>query len=300
MSTHQTAKTQYAVNPAGTKYAYRRLGTGPGTPLLLLIHFRGTMDKWDPLLINTLAANRPLILHDYAGVGQSTGEVATTLRQVAADVTEFLNLIGEREIDLLGFSIGGLVAQLVALNADPKSLKIRKLILAGTGTTAGPDVPATPNTDVRTIAAVPEVSLEAFQTLFFPKTREGKFASEQWWARIHERGPATSGEEVSNFLSTGYVDGGKGIQAQVAQMQAGANPETAKGLDSAYERLGDLKMPVLIANGKDDYMVPTYISYLLQQKVPNGQLILYPNSGHGFLYQYATLFARHVQLFLEA
>lgn len=250
MSTHQTAKTQYAVNKAGTRYAYRRLGTGPGTPLLLLIHFRGTMDKWDPLLINTLAASRALILYDYTGVGQSIGEVATTLRQAAADVTEFLGLIGEAEIDLLGFSIGGLVAQLVALNADPTALRIRKLILAGTGTTAGPDVPASPNTDVGAVASVPEVAIETFQTLFFPKTREGKFASEQWWARIHERGPATSGEDASEFLSTGYRDGAKGIQAQAAQLQAAADPETATGLDGAYERLGELGMPVLIAQGK--------------------------------------------------
>ncbi|KAB5522052.1 Alpha/Beta hydrolase protein [Coniochaeta sp. 2T2.1] len=300
MSTHQTAKTLYAASPSGTKYAYRRLGTGPGVPLLMIIHFRGTMDKWDPLLINTLAASRPLILVDYAGTGQSTGEVATSMRGVADNLIEFLSVIGENEIDLLGFSIGGIYAQFVALNADPATLKIRKLILAGTGTTAGPDVPASPNTDVGAIAGAPTPDLETFQTLFFPKTREGTFASEQWWVRIHERGPATSGEERSDYLSWQYKDGGKGVQAQAGQMKLGADPETAKGLDGAYERLGQLKMPVLVAQGKDDYMIPTYISYLLQQKVPNGQLILYPNSGHGFLFQYATLFAKHVQLFLEA
>jgi pimeloyl-ACP methyl ester carboxylesterase len=250
MSTHQTAKTQYAISPSGTKYAYRRLGASPGTPLLLLIHFRGTMDKWDPVLINALAASRPLILFDYTGVGHSTGEVASTFRQSADDVIEFLGLIGEEEIDVLGFSLGGYVAQLVALNADPQSLRVRKLILAGTGTTAGLDVPPSPNKDVMAVATVPEVTIETFQTLFFPKTREGRYASEQWWARIHERGPATSGEETSDFLSTGYADGGKGLKAQGAQGQHGANPETAKGLDSAYERLGDLKIPVLVAQGK--------------------------------------------------
>lgn len=250
MSTHQTAKTQFAISPTGIKYAYRRLGTGPGTPLLLLIHFRGTMDQWDPLLINTLAASRPLILVDYAGVGHSTGEVATTFRQSGDNVLELLNLIGETEIDLLGFSIGGYVAQFVALNADPKTLRIRKLILAGTGTTAGPDIPASPNTDVGAVSCVPEITVETFQTLFFPKTREGTFASEQWWARINERGPATSGEERSDFLSTGYVDGGKGIKAQGSQLSTGANLETSKGLDGAYGRLEELKMPVLVANGK--------------------------------------------------
>lgn len=300
MSTHQTAKTQYVANHSGTKYAYRRLGTGPGTPLLLLIHFRGTMDKWDPLLINTLSASRPVILLDYPGVGLSTGEVATTIAQSASDVIDFLSLIDETEIDLLGFSLGGYVAQLIALNADASALRIRKLILAGTGTSAGPDVPASPNEDVGTYAGAPEITLETFQTLFFPKTRAGRIASEQWWARMNERGPGTSGEEVSSFLSTGYADGGKGLNAQVAQTVSFLDPGTSTGRDGAYGRLGELVMPVLVANGKDDYMIPTSISFLIQQKVPNGQLIMYPDSGHGFLYQHATLFAKHVLLFLEA
>ncbi|KAH8896945.1 alpha/beta-hydrolase [Thozetella sp. PMI_491] len=301
MSTQQTAKTRFVETAKGTKFAYRRLGTGSGTPLVLLIHFRGTQDKWDPLLINTLAASRPIITVDYAGVGLSTGEVATTVRQSADDIIEFLSLIGETEIDLLGFSLGGMVAQLVALNADPKTVKIRKLVLAGTNTSAGEGVLPRPNDDVGTIAGGPHVSIDAFKTLFFPKTRAGTFAVEQWWDRINERSPATCGEEiVTTFLSDGFLDQGKGLLAQVSQTTAFSAVETSQGADGAYDRLPDLNIPVLVANGKNDYMIATANSFLMQQRLPNAQLIVYPDSGHGFLFQYATLFAKHALLFLEA
>lgn len=253
MSTHQTAKTQYVVTPKGTKFAFRRLGTNPGTPLLLLVHFRGTMDKWDPLLVNTLAAYRPVILFDYAGVGFSTGEVATSIRQSANDVIQFLQLIHEEEVDILGFSIGGFVAQLIALNPDLKTLRVRKLILAGTEPSAGPDTLATPHKDVLVWAGAKDLTLETFQVLFFPRNTKGKAAAEAWWARLHERTPSTSGEEVSKWLSDGFDDEGKGLQAQGAQLAAFANPETSQGLEGSYGRLEELKLPVLVANGKVSY-----------------------------------------------
>jgi pimeloyl-ACP methyl ester carboxylesterase len=249
MSTHQTAKTQYVVKPSGEKYGYRRLGTGFGTPIVFLIHFRGTMDKWDPLLVNNIAACRQVILFDYAGVGKSTGEVASTVRQSADNVLEFLALLGEKEVDVLGFSIGGTVAQLVTLNADPKVMKIRKLILAGTAASAGPDTVVTTHEDVSHWAGGPEVTLEGFQVLFFPKTREGKLASESWWQRIHERDASISGEEPSKWLSEGYADGGKGIQAQGQQIQAFGAVETSQGVEGSYDRLAQLDIPVLVANG---------------------------------------------------
>lgn len=249
MSTHQTAKTQYVDAPNGARFAYRRIGTEPGIPLVLLIHLRATMDKWDPLLVNTLAAGRTVILVDYAGVGFSTGEVATTIRKSAEDITQFLKLIGETEVDILGFSIGGYVAQLIALNADPSKLRVRKLILAGTGTSSGPDVPASPNDDVGAVATCPEPTVDTFKTLFFPKNSVGDAAAEAWWVRLHERGPATSGEKLSQWLSFGHKDQGNGMMAQIAQLQNIAQAETTKGLDGAYDRLHELKMPVLIAQG---------------------------------------------------
>ncbi|KAI1066342.1 hypothetical protein LB506_008193 [Fusarium annulatum] len=287
MATQQTAKTQY-------------IGNASGIPLVLLTHFRGTMDKWDPVIVNSFAKNRRVITVDYAGVGLSTGDVATSMRQSAADITQFIELIGEKEIDLLGFSIGGYVAQMVALNADPSKVKVRKLILAGTGTSYGPDLVYSQNKDVGSVAGVKDVDINVFKTLFFPKNAAGDAAAEAWWSRIHERSAATSGEEASLWLSSGYKDGGKGLMGQVTQgHDFTETPEKSKGEDGAYDRLPDLKIPVLVANGSNDYMIPTPNSYLIYQKVPNGQLILYPNSGHGFLFQYAPTFVKHVETFLE-
>ncbi|KAH7144159.1 Alpha/Beta hydrolase protein [Dactylonectria estremocensis] len=300
MSTQQTAKTHYVNTPDGAKFAYRRIGTGLGTPLVLITHFRGTMDKWDPLLINSLAASRPIITVDYPGVGLSTGEVATSVRQSAANITTFLELICQSEVDLLGFSLGGYVAQMVALNSDPSKVKIRKLILAGTGLSYGPKLATSPNQDIGSVAAVKDATIDTFKTLFFPKNREGDAAAESWWSRIHERSRETCGEEVSQWLSHGFKDQGKGLLRQGMQGQSfTTQPETGQSLEGSYDRLQDLKTPVLVANGHDDYMIPTSNSYLIYQLVPNGQLILYPNSGHGFLFQYATVFAKHVLLFLE-
>lgn len=249
MSSQQTAPTQYVEATSNRIFAYRRLGTGHGTPLVLLTHFRGTMDKWDPLFINTLAAKRPVITVDYLGVGLSSGEVATTIRESAADILLFLELIGETEIDLLGFSLGGYVAQIAALNTDSTKVKIRKLILAGTGTSHGPDLALSPNDDVGSVAGVANVTIDTFKTLFFPKTRVGNIAAESWWARIHERNVATSGEQASEWLSSGFKDQGKGLLAQVDQGRNFTQQETSQGLEGAYHRLESLNIPVLVANG---------------------------------------------------
>ncbi|CAF3470936.1 unnamed protein product [Fusarium graminearum] len=300
MSTQQTARTQYVQSPNGAKFAYRQIGAAFGTPLVVLTHFRGTMDKWDPLVINNLAANRRVITVDYLGVGLSTGEVANSIRQSAADISQFIELIKEPEVDLLGFSIGGYVAQMVALNSDPTKVKIRKLILAGTGTSYGKDLAQPTNDDVGAVAGVKDVNIDVFKTLFFHKNEQGDAAAEAWWGRIHERKESSCGEEVSQWLSSGYKDQGKGIKGQATQgHDFTMTAETSGGEDGAYDRLSEIKIPVLVANGNNDYMIPTSNSYLVYQKVPKGQLILYPNSGHGFLFQYATTFVKHVELFLE-
>ncbi|KAK4096389.1 alpha/beta-hydrolase [Parathielavia hyrcaniae] len=237
----------------------------PTTPLLLLTHFRGVIDKYDSLLVNTLAQHRRVILADYAGVGLITGAVASSVRQSAADMLAFLSLIGEREVDVLGFSFGGTVAQLMALNADPAGkAKVRKLILAGTSSSMGEGVRRSPNTDVFEVAAAKEVTIETFKRLFFLGNAEGTAAAEQWWARIHERSAATGCEEGS------------------------------------FERLKGLDIPVLVMNGHDDYMTPTVNSWVIQQRLPNAELLIYPNSGHGAIFQYASYFAPHALAFLSS
>ncbi|KAL6906612.1 Alpha/Beta hydrolase protein [Trichoderma evansii] len=297
MTTHQTAKTSYVPYRDG-KIAYRRFGASSGVPLLFLVHFRGTMDKWDPLLINSIAASRPVILVDYVGVGQSTGIVANNFREWGDDMLAFLSLIGVKEVDIFGFSLGGFVAEMMTLNADPSKLKIRKLILVGTGASVGPGVETSPNDYVQ-YAAVPDIELSHLKVLFFPHNAVGEKAAEQWWARIQERNESTSGEVPSEFLSTGYKDGGVGLKAQGEALEKWFNRETSSGLEGSYDRLEQIDIPVLIANGSDDFMIPTLNSFNIQQKLPNATLHVYPNSGHGFHYQYAEKFAKQTILFLE-
>ncbi|KAH8816441.1 Alpha/Beta hydrolase protein [Xylogone sp. PMI_703] len=303
MSTQQTAKTRYAIHPDGTKFAFRRIGGTTGTPLLFLMHFRATMDHWDPLLINAIASKRNVILYDYQGVGWSTpGTVKSSFREMAADVHKFLALIGVNEVDVLGLSIGGMVTQLVALNADPKVLKVRKVILCGTSSSVGADNWANPNLDgVERHSGSAQMGLEDMRILFFPPSQEGEHAAVAYWARIHERDVASCGEEHAKWLSYDMIDAGEGMNAQRAAIVKYFTPgPSSQGLDGTYDRLADLKSPVLVANGYDDYMLPTYNSFVIQQKVPYGKLIVYPHSGHGFLFQYPTEFAVDVLQFLEA
>ena len=265
MSTAQTAKTRHVTAPSGTKYAYRRLGvTCPGIPLVILTHFRGVMDKFDPLLLNLLASHRSLITVDYSGVGLSTGRLATSIRDSAADILEFLAAIGEKEIDLLGFSLGGMVAQLVALNADPAAIKIRKLILAGTTSSAGEGVVASENEeDVGVVGSVKEVDIETFRTLFFPKNREGEIALQAWWERIHERKGGDDDDgvvAVATFVSQGYADGAEGLRSQGEMIAKWATPDASRGLDGSYDRLGELGIPVLVANGNVSISLSLFFS----------------------------------------
>ncbi|KAM0459269.1 hypothetical protein ACHAO4_002663 [Trichoderma viride] len=297
MTTHQTAKTSYVPYRDG-KFAYRRFGAPSGVPLLFLIHFRGTMDKWDPLLINGIAASRPVILVDYAGVGQSTGIVANNFREWADDMLEFLSLIDVKQVDILGFSLGGFVAEMMTLNADPNKLKIRKLILVGTGASVGPGVEKTTN-DYVPYAASADGDLSSMKVLFFPHNPVGEKAAEEWWARIQERNESTSGEVPSEWLSHGYKDGGAGLKAQADALEKWFNRETSRGAEGSYDRLEEIDIPVLIANGSNDFMIPTVNSFNIQQKLPNATLLVYPNSGHASHYQYAEKFAKQAVHFLE-
>jgi pimeloyl-ACP methyl ester carboxylesterase len=251
MSNQQTAKTRYVTHEDGTKFAYRRIGATTGTPLLFLMHFRGTMDHWDPILINAVAAERNAILYDYQGVGQSIpGVVKSTIKEMAADVQRFLTLIGVTEVDILGFSIGGMVAQLVALNADAKVQKVRKVILCGTSPSAGPDIQMTQNqAGVATHSGAKQVELSDVATLFFPSSKEGDYAAEGYWDRMHERDATSSGEERSQYLSHSFSDRGDGMKNMLNALMCFLTPETSQGFDGSYSRLADLTMPVLIANG---------------------------------------------------
>lgn len=282
MATQQTAETKYVVTN-GTKLAYRRLGPDAGIPLVMLIHFRGNMDFWDPSLINPLAKARPIILLDNAGIGKSEGEVPTTFQGWATHVVGLLNALDIRRIDLFGFSMGGGAAQHVALIAPHM---VRKLILAGTRTSRTPNTISGPR-DIFIPLALSVTEMEfkaAWSRSFFNHDAAGNAAAQASWERIfsrtHDRAPHLSPELGKR------------------QREAMSNFSESHPLNP-HERIRELRMPIFVASGDNDLLIPTENSVELARILPNAHLHIYPNSGHGFLFQYGELFAKHIDLFLD-
>jgi pimeloyl-ACP methyl ester carboxylesterase len=276
--THNTAVTQF-VEGDGRRYAYRALGPADGIPLVLCHRFRGTMDDWDPAVVDALAAERRVILFDNAGIGLSTGETPDSIKGMADRVADFIRLIELTQVDLLGFSLGGYVTQTVTL--DNPDL-VRRLVLAGTGPGGGEGI-VLAGPEIRQVSGRPVLGLEEYLYLFFSPSEVSRAAGRRYWDRVNERGPERE-PPVS----------GATIKAQVAALVA-----WSQGDGSAFPRLGEIKQPTLVANGHNDVMVPTINSFTMAQKIKNATLIVYPDSGHGFLFQYPETFTRHVLDFLK-
>ncbi|KAK3937432.1 putative aminoacrylate hydrolase-like protein [Diplogelasinospora grovesii] len=292
MATYETAENQYTA-VGGVRYAYRRLGPTSGVPLVMLMHYRGTMDHWDPALINPLAASRPVILLDNSGVGSSGGDVPKSFAGWAQNVIDVASALGVRQMDVFGFSMGGCCAQMVALNA-PLGL-VRRLILAGTTPSSGPGVKRFHSTAemapfVKLSTAQTEAEQRAaFLATFFPvASRRSQAAGEESWRRIMAARPSST--------RTPQLDG-KSAKRQGAAFANFMDPGQAR--DGSFERLKELQIPVLIANGAEDMLLPTENSFLMYKLLPNAHLHLYPDSGHGFLYQYADHFTALINMFLD-
>jgi pimeloyl-ACP methyl ester carboxylesterase len=276
-NTHNSAKTQF-LETNGVRYAYRRFGSGNRLPLVCLQHFRGGFDNWDPAVTDGLAQDGSVILFNNAGIASSGGAPANTVAEMAVHVTAFLDALGMTQIDLFGFSMGGFVAQQVTLD---RPRLVRRLILAGTGPEGGEDMLVYPS-EVTAQATKEIPTEESFLYLFFAPTSTSQAAGRAFWQRRNAR----RDQDAPSSLPA--------MAAQAAAIGAwGAVPETDR-----YAKLKTVEQPVLVVNGKHDLLVPTVNSYILQQQLPNATLIIYPNSGHGAIFQFPELFVREAQFFL--
>jgi pimeloyl-ACP methyl ester carboxylesterase len=276
-----TVPTQFLEVKAGERYAYRRLGGGSGLPLLLLQHFTGTLDNWDPALTDVLAQERELILFDNAGVGRSSGTVPTTVAGMATHAAAFLDALGIRACDVLGFSLGGMVGQHMVRD---RPTTVRRLILVGTAPRGGADIMHLEKPSLAKPLQDPSnKGYTVLQKIFFTPTSTGQSAGatfvERLLARKEDR-DGVSGPEVAN-----------------AQMAAFRDWERFSG-----ERFADLRPiqhPTLVVNGVHDEMIPIANSYRLVENLPNAVLLAYPDAGHGSLFQYHESFARQAAAFLS-
>ncbi len=277
---HHTAPTQY-VEAAGIRFAYRRFGKPAGVPLVLNMHFTGTIDHWDPLVTDGLAANREVILFDNAGIARTSGDVPTTAEAMAANAAAFIKALGLTKVDVLGFSMGGFVAQALT-EAEPHL--VRRLVLVGTGPRGGVAMGSlTPEAQAvfgKTYAQPDDLWLSVFFTPSDTSQAAGRAFLQRFRRRTEDRDPETT-EAVA--------------QAQIEAIgNWGAKPADGLGY------LRAIAQPTLVINGTHDIIVYTANSLLLAQNLPNAQLILYPDANHGSQYQYPALFVADVARFLDA
>lgn len=274
--TFVTAPTRH-VEVGESTFGYRSIGTG--RPLVLFNRFRGTIDDWDPLTNDLLAKTRQVIVFDNVGVGFSSGVVPPSVRQMALDAIRFLETLFDEPVDIMGFSLGGYVAQLVTLERPDL---VRKMIMAGTGPGVG--TPETqPDPSINQFTTRPSIDEVAVVNLFFTDSEESKASGHAHWARTQQRTEDRAPE----------------VRAESVAAQIAAVAAWRSGKGSAYADLGSIRAPVLIANGDQDRMVPTLNSWLAFQRIPNAELVLYPDSGHGFHYQYPDAFVEHATRFLD-
>jgi pimeloyl-ACP methyl ester carboxylesterase len=276
-----TAPTQFIETRLET-YAYRRFGRGAAPPLVFLQHFTGTLDNWDPAVTDALARGREVILFESAGVGRSTGAVPTTIPGMAAHLLAFADALGLTQVDLLGFSLGGMVAQQVAL--ERPSL-VRKMLLVGTAPEGGEDIMHLEKPELRKILEDPTLSgYQVLVKLFFTPSESSQAAGQAFAARLAVR---TEDREP--------ISGPSVAQAQIAAFRAWERVEGER-----FGKLRRITQPCLVVNGVLDAMIPVRNSYFLAEHLPNATLLTYPDAGHGSLFQFPESFVRQATLFLDS
>jgi len=272
---HETVPTS-SIEVKGVRFTYRAFGKKVGVPLVFLQHFTGTMDNWDSAITNAFAQNRYVILFNNKGVGSSEGQTPDSVSQMAKDAIDFIEALGYNQVDLLGFSLGGFIAQDIAAN---RPSLVRKLILAGTGPIGSQGI-----TELEAVIneGMKDGPANALINLFFTKSSAGINAGKEFMKRLASR---TTGRDTPGNATT------VGAQAK-AIITYGYQQ------DNGHQQLAAIKHPVLIVNGTSDLIVPTINSYTLSQHLLNSKLIIWSDAGHGGLFQYHEDFNREAAIFL--
>jgi pimeloyl-ACP methyl ester carboxylesterase len=264
------------VSVGGVSYAYRELGSRTGVPVVLLTHLAAVLDNWDPRVVDGIAAQHRVIAFDNRGVGASTGKTPDTIEAMAADAVTFIRALGLGKVDLLGFSMGGMIAQVIA-REQPQL--VRKMILAGTGPAGGEGIEnVTKISHLDTVRALVTLQ-DPKQFLFFTRTANGRRAGKEFLARLKER--------------TGNRDKVISIRSYLTQLKA----IHRWGLETPAD-LSTIEQPVLVVNGESDRMVPAKNSSDLARRLPNSELVIYPDAGHGGIFQFHEQFVGKALEFL--
>ena len=276
--TYNDAPTKRVAADNAIEYAYRDLGRSD-VPLVLLQHFRGNLDNWDPALVDALVAHRRVITFDNAGVGATTGRTPNTVEAIAHDAIAFLEAMDLQRVDLLGFSIGSFVAQEIAL-IRPDLL--RRIVLASSAPQGAAGMHGWAPAVIGAVGA-PELNPQGYLDVFFAPTNTSREAGQQAAGRIFGR---TTDRDVPTTWQT--------RQAQYDAVCAWGIPNHA-----LLQRVAAIDLPVFVANGDSDPMILPRYSYLLVGLLPDARVTIYPDSAHGFLFQYHSRFAADVHAFLE-
>jgi pimeloyl-ACP methyl ester carboxylesterase len=276
-TTWKSAPTQ-TINAGGVRFAYRQLGPDTGVPLVFLHHLTAVLDDWDPRVIDGIAAKRRVITFDNRGIGASSGSVPNSAEEMARDAVCFIRSLGLDQVDLLGFSLGGGVAQVIAME-EPEL--VRRVILAGTGPAGGGGIDEITRIAVRAYMKAALTLRNPKHYLFFTRTPDGKRAATDYMARLKERT-----DDRDKRISP------RAMRAQLKAIRAWGTREP--------HDLSTLRQPVLVANGDQDVMVASSHSADMARRLPNAQLRIYPNSGHGGVFQHHQEFVEEVLEFLES
>jgi pimeloyl-ACP methyl ester carboxylesterase len=277
--THNNAPTRF-VEADGIRFAYRRFGNPIGTPIVLLQHFMGNLDNYDPAISDALAAGREVILTDNAGVGLSTGQAPDSVTGMARHAASLIDALDLDHVDLFGFSMGGQVAQRIAF--DRPEL-VRRLILVGTGPRGGERMAQLAPDVAPLFGQVYDPPDLMWLPIFFSPSRASQAAGRRFLQRIRERT-----EDRDTPVS----------EATVAAHAAAAR-EWGAPTPGSIDCLGGIPHPTLVVNGSDDVVIPTINSYILQQNLPNAELILFPDSNHGSHFQFTERFNRYLVDFVD-